>query len=54
MSDTERIMHPIPPLYDEKSEILILGSFPSIKSRESKFFLRTSAKSFLEADSKAL
>lgn len=38
MSDTERIMHPIPPLYDEKSEILILGSFPSIKSRESKFF----------------
>lgn len=38
MSDTERIMHPIPPLYNEKSEILILGSFPSIKSRESRFF----------------
>ncbi len=32
------IMHPIPPLYDEQSEILILGSFPSVKSREAGFF----------------
>ena len=31
-------VHPIPPLYDERSEILILGSFPSVKSRESRFF----------------
>lgn len=30
--------HPIPPLYDETSEILILGSFPSRKSREASFF----------------
>ncbi|MBR6119756.1 MAG: DNA-deoxyinosine glycosylase [Oscillospiraceae bacterium] len=30
--------HPIPPVYDEKSEILILGSFPSVKSREQGFF----------------
>lgn len=32
------IVHPIPPLYDENSEILILGSFPSVKSREERFF----------------
>ncbi len=30
--------HPIPPLYDKNSKILILGSFPSVKSREDKFF----------------
>ncbi|MBR5949386.1 MAG: DNA-deoxyinosine glycosylase [Clostridia bacterium] len=30
--------HPIPPLYDERSRILILGSFPSVKSREAEFF----------------
>lgn len=34
----ERIVHPIPPLYDADSKILILGSFPSIKSREAMFF----------------
>ena len=27
-------VHNIPPLYDEKSRVLILGSFPSVKSRE--------------------
>lgn len=32
------IVHPFPPLFDENSRILILGSFPSIKSREQNFF----------------
>lgn len=32
------ITHPIPPVYDENSKILILGSFPSVKSREQLFF----------------
>lgn len=32
------IYHPFPPLYDENSKILILGSFPSVKSREQMFF----------------
>lgn len=32
------IKHPIPPLFDENSKILILGSFPSVKSRECGFF----------------
>ena len=34
----ERIIHPIPPLYREDSRILVLGSFPSVKSREAAFF----------------
>ena len=34
----EKIIHPIPPLYREDSHILVLGSFPSVKSRESAFF----------------
>ena len=33
-----KIYHPIPPLFDENSEILILGLFPSVKSREVMFF----------------
>ena len=32
------VLHNIPPLYDENSKILILGSFPSVKSREVQFF----------------
>ncbi len=32
------IIHPFGPLYDSNSKILILGSFPSVKSREENFF----------------
>lgn len=32
------IVHPIPPLFNENSKALILGSFPSVKSREAQFF----------------
>lgn len=32
------IIHPIEPVYDENSKILILGSFPSVRSREEMFF----------------
>ncbi|MCR5100169.1 MAG: DNA-deoxyinosine glycosylase [Butyrivibrio sp.] len=32
------VIHPFEPLYDNNSKILILGSFPSVKSREQKFF----------------
>ena len=38
MAETANIIHPIPPLYDENSRVLILGSFPSVKSREAMFF----------------
>ena len=32
------VVHPIDPVYDEHSRVLILGSFPSVKSREAEFF----------------
>ena len=32
------VVHPIPPVFDKDSNILILGSFPSVKSREQGFF----------------
>ena len=39
VTDTEDAMkHPIPPFFDNNSKILILGSFPSVKSREQMFF----------------
>ena len=38
MAETANIIHPIPPLYDANSRVLILGSFPSVKSREAMFF----------------
>lgn len=34
----ERISHGFGPLYNERSRVLILGSFPSVKSREECFF----------------
>jgi hypoxanthine-DNA glycosylase len=34
----QTLLHPIQPVYDQNSQILILGSFPSVKSRETAFF----------------
>lgn len=34
----QRVLHPFGPLYGPESRILILGSFPSVKSREQNFF----------------
>lgn len=34
----ETITHTFNPIYDEHSEILILGSLPSVKSRENQFY----------------
>lgn len=38
MAEVRHILHPIPPLYDEHSRVLVLGSFPSVKSRQTAFF----------------
>ena len=35
---SSHVKHPFPPLFDANSKILILGSFPSVKSREQMFF----------------
>lgn len=37
-SSESRIQHPFGPLYGPESRVLILGSFPSVKSREQNFF----------------
>ena len=34
----QRTDHPFGPLFDRNSRVLILGSFPSVKSREQMFF----------------
>lgn len=34
----DRLHHPNAPVYDSRSKVLILGSFPSPKSREGRFF----------------
>ena len=34
----QRIQHPFGPLFGPDSRVLILGSFPSVKSREQNFF----------------
>ncbi|MGN1345045.1 MAG: DNA-deoxyinosine glycosylase [Traorella sp.] len=33
-----RVIHELEPIFDEESRILILGSFPSVKSREIHFY----------------
>lgn len=38
MSEYTHIIHPFLPLYDSESRILILGSLPSVKSREEGFY----------------
>ncbi|MEA4972274.1 MAG: DNA-deoxyinosine glycosylase [Candidatus Metalachnospira sp.] len=34
----QHLVHTFEPVYDKNSKILILGSFPSVKSREANFF----------------
>lgn len=33
-----KVLHTIPPIFGSNSKILILGSFPSVKSRQTEFF----------------
>ncbi|MBQ3602741.1 MAG: DNA-deoxyinosine glycosylase [Clostridia bacterium] len=35
---SEVIVHPFDPVFDGNSKVLILGSFPSVKSRENEFY----------------
>ena len=42
-------VHPIPPFFCGDSEILILGSFPSVKSREQGFFYGHAQNRFWKA-----
>lgn len=43
-----RQRHEIPPVFDERARILILGSFPSVRSREGGFFYHHPRNRFWE------
>ena len=45
-NNSQKIVHPIPPLFWDNSKVLILGSFPSVKSREQAFFYGHSQNRF--------
>ncbi len=36
--ECETVIHPFEPVWDGRSRVLILGSFPSVKSRETGFY----------------
>lgn len=38
MGEVERVIHPFPPVFDKNSKVLILGSFPSVISRQKNFY----------------
>ncbi|OUO60490.1 DNA-deoxyinosine glycosylase [Olsenella sp. An270] len=38
MADYQRISHGFEPIFDERSRVLVLGSFPSVLSRENRFY----------------
>lgn len=46
------ISHPIPPVFDRHSKVLVLGSFPSVKSREAQFFYGHPQNRFWKVTSK--
>ncbi len=38
MAEAQHQIHPFEPVFDDRSRILILGSFPSVRSREEGFY----------------
>lgn len=42
----EQVIHPLKPIYDEESRVLILGSFPSIISRKERFYYANKTNRF--------
>ncbi len=54
MRQLTRVTHPLSPVYDEHSRILILGSFPSVKSREEGFYYGHPQNRFWKVLSKLL
>ena len=50
----EEVVHPLEVLKDKDSKILILGSFPSVKSREMNFFYMNKTNRFYKVLSSLL
>ena len=38
MKNYEKVSHTFEPVFNEKSRVLVLGTFPSVKSREQQFY----------------
>ena len=38
MQEYQTVTHQFEPVFDEHSKVLILGTFPSVKSREQNFY----------------
>lgn len=49
-----KVVHTFKPIYNKKSKILILGSFPSVKSREDNFYYAHPKNRFWKLISKIL
>ncbi|MDR2616027.1 MAG: DNA-deoxyinosine glycosylase, partial [Oscillospiraceae bacterium] len=48
------LIHPFEPVYDARSRVLILGTFPSPRSREAGFYYGNPQNAFWRALSRAL
>lgn len=48
MENYQKVTHELEPIYDENSKILILGTLPSVKSREQQFFYAHPQNRFLK------
>lgn len=44
---SESVIHPLPPLFDANSRVLILGTMPSPKSRQNGFYYAHPQNRFL-------
>ena len=42
----KKVVHPLEPIYDEQSKVLILGSFPSVISRKDMMYYANKTNRF--------
>ena len=42
----KKVIHPLEPIYDEQSKVLILGSFPSVISRKDMMYYANKTNRF--------
>lgn len=42
----DQVVHPLKPIHDEESKVLILGSFPSVISRKERFYYANKTNRF--------
>lgn len=54
MADYQHITHGFEPIFDERSRVLVLGSFPSVLSRENRFYYGNPRNRFWRVVAEAL